>query len=190
MRLWLARHAAPLVAPGLCYGASDVAADPALTVAAAERLAAALPRYTSVQCSPLQRCQALALALHALRPDLPMHTSALLAEMDFGDWEGQLWASICAPALAAWTDDFAQHQPGGGESVTTFMQRVSSAWSNAHAAAAPDSLWITHAGVIKAARLLARGHRQIERADQWPTESVAFGEWTILPLPSPEPSPV
>ncbi|MBC7728459.1 MAG: histidine phosphatase family protein [Microbacteriaceae bacterium] len=183
MRLWLARHAAPLVVPGLCYGASDVAADPALTCVAAERLAAALPQHVIVQCSPLQRCHALAAALHDLRPDLLVQTNPLLAEMDFGDWEGQLWTAIGKSALAAWTDDFAQHQPGGGESVMAFMQRVATAWSAASAAAAPDSLWITHAGVIKAARLLAKGHREIERADQWPTEIVAFGEWTTLPLP-------
>src|SRR5690606_10781153 len=42
-RLWLVRHAAPLVSPGTCYGALDVPADAAATQAAAVRLAAALP---------------------------------------------------------------------------------------------------------------------------------------------------
>ena len=44
-RLWLVRHAAPQVAPGTCYGALDVPADPAATQAAARRLAAALPPH-------------------------------------------------------------------------------------------------------------------------------------------------
>ncbi len=41
--LWLVRHARPLIAPGICYGRHDVAADAAGTRAAAERLHAALP---------------------------------------------------------------------------------------------------------------------------------------------------
>ena len=32
MKLWLVRHAQPLVDAGVCYGRLDVAADPAATV--------------------------------------------------------------------------------------------------------------------------------------------------------------
>ena len=38
-----------------------------------------------------------------------------------------------------------------------------------------DVLWITHAGVIRAVRLLLAGVRVVERADQWPREAVPFG---------------
>src|SRR3989344_6090949 len=60
-RLWLVRHAQPLVAPGTCYGALDIPADPAATRAAAEHLAAALPPQSRVIHSTLQRCEQLAL---------------------------------------------------------------------------------------------------------------------------------
>ena len=38
MRLWLVRHAATALPTGVCYGASDIPADPVATVEAARRL--------------------------------------------------------------------------------------------------------------------------------------------------------
>ncbi|MCW8168906.1 phosphoglycerate kinase, partial [Verminephrobacter aporrectodeae subsp. tuberculatae] len=64
-RLWLVRHAAALVAPGICYGALDLPADATATRSAAARLAAALPSQPRVFHSPLQRCAQLALELQA-----------------------------------------------------------------------------------------------------------------------------
>ena len=40
MKLWLVRHAQVLLPPGICYGATDVAADAAATLRAAQALAA------------------------------------------------------------------------------------------------------------------------------------------------------
>ena len=84
MTLWLARHAQPLVAAGVCYGALEVAADEPATQAAAHQLAAALPRGFRVVSSTLQRCEQLAQALCALRPDLTIFFDPRLREMDFG----------------------------------------------------------------------------------------------------------
>ena len=92
--LWLLLHAPVLAAPGLCYGRTDLPADPAATRRAAETLAKQLPRRTVVRTSPLQRCELLALDLQARRPDLALKTDARLAEMDFGAWEGQPWGHI------------------------------------------------------------------------------------------------
>jgi alpha-ribazole phosphatase len=148
------------------------------------RLAQNLPvDLIAAQCSPLQRCRMLADALHKLRPTLTVQTSSLLAEMDFGDWEGKPWSSLGESALSAWTADFAHHRPGGGESVTTLLKRVDEAMQMASNVDGDDVLWITHAGVIKSARLLSAGTRHIERAGQWPTVTVGFGEWTVLTLP-------
>ena len=101
--------------------------------------------------------------------------------MDFGKWEGQPWADIPKTQLDAWTADFA-HYPAGdtGESVGQFMARVASAFDELPAA--KDVLWITHAGVIRAAHLLAKGTRHIERADQWPSAAPAYGQWCTLDL--------
>ncbi|MEC5213750.1 alpha-ribazole phosphatase [Polaromonas sp. CG_9.5] len=197
MKLWLVRHAQPLIDAGLCYGRLDMAADADATAECAVRLATQLPAGLRVVSSPLQRCEQLANALHALRPDLAYKTDARLQEMDFGRWEGCAWQAIPRAELEAWTGDFAHYQAGhDGESVTAFMARVGAAFdglkllSQTPAAAqgtmAQESgvLWITHAGVIRAVELLAKGVRHIARADQWPVEAPKYGQWRTLALQS------
>mgnify|MGYP003616065946 CR=1 FL=1 len=172
--LWLLRHAPVLAAPGLCYGRTDLPADPAATHRAAESLALQLPRGTVVKTSPLQRCELLALDLQALRPDLAFKTDARLAEMDFGDWEGQ------PAAFAAGLPACGAAPPGeGGESVRALMARVGAAWDDWRASGA-DALWVTHAGVMRAALLLARGVRLPASAADWPADDLPFGEVLAL----------
>ncbi len=183
MHLWLVRHAAVMQPAGVCYGASDVEADPACTAAAAAALDLALPDRVQIHCSPLRRCTALAAQLRALRPACNARIDPRLAEMDFGTWEGRSWEAIGEPALSAWTADFRDHRPGGGESLAQFIARVDGAWRDAMAAT-EDVVWITHAGVIKAATWLASGHGDITRADQWPVHAVPCGTWmTMTPAP-------
>ena len=177
MSLWAVRHAQPLVAPGICYGVLDMPADAQATRAAAEKLAAVLPKGCSVRSSTLQRCEQLAQALSVLRPDLMLKLDPRLREMDFGSWEGQHWYAIGQSALEAWTTDFAQHRPGGGESVQGFMQRVTAAWDEK---GDRPTLWITHAGVIRACTLLAAGTRNIAHADQWPQAAPGYGEYLFF----------
>lgn len=181
MTLWLVRHAQVLLAPGTCYGALDVAADREATQHSAAALAGALPAGARIRTSPLQRCERLAHALLGLRPDLTLQTDARLQEMNFGAWEGRRWSDITRSDIDAWTADFAGHAVGGhGESVRAVMARVARAFDELPAG--PDTVWITHAGIIRAAQLLARGTREVTRADQWPTEGVACGQWRTLEL--------
>ena len=197
MKLWLVRHAQPLVEAGVCYGRLDLVADVRATDECARRLAEALPTKIRVMASPLQRCEQLAHALQALRPDLACKTDARLAEMDFGRWEGRAWDDIDRAELQEWTDDFACYAAGrDGESVSGFMSRVASVFDELiRGALTPalslgereneredEVLWITHAGVIRAAQLLSRGIRRIERADQWPLELTNYGQWHVLDL--------
>ena len=179
MPLWIVRHARPLVAPGVCYGALDIAADPVATAEAAQALAQVLPQCARIGVSPLQRCQQLARALQILRPELHFLTDSRLREMDFGCWEGIAWDAIPQAYLQAWTDDFAAHRFGGIESASDVLTRVASAWDayTDHATAA----WITHAGVARAAALLQAGVRKLSRADQWPQDAPAYGEWCVMP---------
>ncbi len=100
--------------------------------------------------------------------------------MDFGTWEGHAWSDIDKQALDAWTADFASHAPGGGETVAAFMARVASAWDELPTG---PTAWITHAGVIRVATLLAVGVRQIGDAARWPKEPIAYGSATVLKLP-------
>ncbi len=178
--LWLVRHAQPLTASGLCYGASDIAADAQATQVAADALAAAVPMGIQVIHSPLQRCEQLAHVLQGLRPDLTYKTDVRLAEMNFGQWEGQRWDAIARTELDAWAADFASWRCGGAEMVSEVMHRVGAAWDETQASGRP-TLWITHAGVIRAATLIASGQRRVDTAAQWPLKAPGFGQWCVLP---------
>ncbi|MEN9374377.1 MAG: hypothetical protein RIR79_1929 [Pseudomonadota bacterium] len=167
----LIRHARPLIASGICYGALNVLADAESTQKAAMALAKNLPQGAIIVHSPLQRCEQLMHALQAFRPDLIAKPDCRLREMDFGIWEGKRWDEIPRTELEAWTDSFFTYRCGGGENVESFMARVAAAWDE------NGEIWITHAGVIRAVMLLAQGKRQIHRADEWPQVGVGFGEW-------------
>lgn len=180
MKLWLLRHARPLVDSGICYGALDVAADEAATQEAARRAAAELPAGLMVWYSPLQRCERLAHVLQGLRPDLAMKPEPWLQEMDFGRWEGVPWNQIPAAAMDAWMADFGGHRFGGRESANEVLCRVEQALA-AYCAWAVDreegvcGAWITHAGVFRSVHLLLAGVRTLQRAEQWPSTVLPYG---------------
>lgn len=181
MKLWLLRHALPQVQEGVCYGASDVPADPRATQEAAIAAAALLPPALAVRTSPLRRCGALARALQVLRPDFAALEDARLREMDFGRWEGQAWSAIPASDHAGWTADFPGYRCGGGECVSDLMARVAAALDDTRRAGG-DALWITHGGVVRAVRLLAAGVRLPARADEWPRDTLDFGHAVSIDL--------
>ena len=128
MTLWVVRHAQPRVAPGICYGALDLPAEPEATARAAEALAQELPLGAEVHVSVLQRCELLAQCLRGLRPDLIFKPEPRLVEMHFGQHEGVAWADIRKEAVDAWTADFWHHRFGGQESLAEFMGRVGAVW--------------------------------------------------------------
>jgi alpha-ribazole phosphatase len=213
-QLWLVRHAQPVVAQGVCYGALDVAACPQATALAATALAAAalaqsLPHGAHVVTSPLQRCELLAQCLQGLRPDLAYKTALDLREMDFGSWEGQRWDAITPPALQAWTDDFENYACGAtGESAGQFVRRVQRAAATcmanwpADAASPAPTVWISHAGVARAMVWLhQRGRLDWRdwadqrlcqplglRASEWPADAPGFGQVLRLDWPAPPPA--
>lgn len=185
--LWLVRHGRPLLPAGVCYGALDVAADPQHTAQIAAMLVQRLPRGAAMCSSPRQRCLALARAVVALRSDLTLRIEPRMVEMDFGQWEGWRWDDIPKAAFDAWTAQFADHRFGGAESVQNMMLRVGQVWDEA-CAAASSQVWITHAGVISAATLLARGVRSVQRAQDWPASSARHGELLSLSGPAAGPA--
>ena len=179
MTLWLVRHALPLIDKGICYGQLDVPADLGATQLCARALHKILPKGIAVITSTLQRCELLAPELIGLQPDLIVKNDQKLQEMSFGQWEGRAWADIDKTELAAWTADFANYRAGNtGESVAQFMARVAAAFDELDPT--KDTLWVTHAGVIRAATLIAKGVRHISRADEWPTDAPAYGQWCKL----------
>lgn len=181
MRLWLARHARPLIEEGLCYGALDVAADDNETAAAAGRLAEVLPEGVDVLSSPLRRCTQLAQALARLRPDLVPRLDPRLAEMDFGAWEGRPWDSIERTEIDAWTSDFAGYRAGGsGECVSQFAARVHQLLQEARGAGR-DQAWIAHGGVFKV--LLHRlDGTALATAEDWPAQALDWGRWHMFSI--------
>lgn len=178
MKLWLARHAAPLIETGICYGSLDIEADTAATLSSARALAAALPQGLPVRVSGLRRAGQLAQALAALRDDLRPVRDERLNEMDFGAWEGVPWHDISQTDIDAWTRDFAQYRAGGGENVSDVLRRVARALADT--AMDDEAIWITHAGVIRAVHYLARHGGGAPSAASWPVQAPACGEWTLL----------
>jgi len=184
-RLWLVRHARPLVAAGVCYGRLDVAADPGATLQTAEALARDLPQGVRVHCSPLQRCTALARALQALRPDTLHGIEPRITELDFGAWEGQPWSRIARSEIDAWANRLGTDAPGGGETLAAMLARVDAARQQALAQGG-DAVWLTHAGVARCMQWLRLQHphgtRRMPQAHEWPKEAPACGTWVLVPL--------
>ncbi len=188
-RLWLVRHAQPLIAPGVCYGQLDVPADDEHTRSSAHQLNAALPcDIVQWRCSPLVRCTQLAQSLRALRAAQPLalEPDPRLQELGFGDWEGRAWNDIPHAEIQAWTDDFCDYRPdSSGESLIAMLQRVQSALQESCALALReqrDVLWITHAGVIRCVLWLMEHGSKRPRADQWTARAPAFGDCISLPI--------
>jgi alpha-ribazole phosphatase len=182
MKLWIVRHAKPLITSGVCYGALDVAADAQDTLQAARALAQTLPVRCRVSVSPLQRCKQLAHALSDIRNDLIPRTDERLREMDFGTWEGVAWDAIPLAAMQAWTDDFGTHRFGDVESANEVLARVADLWHAARQHSDENQVWITHAGVARAVHLLAQGIQSVDSASQWPKDALGYGEWWCVDM--------
>lgn len=181
MKLHLVRHPAPDVAPGLCYGASDVAvAEAELARVHAHLCARGLPGRLPVHSSPLQRCAHLA---QRLQP-CSLAFDARLAEMDFGSWEMRAWDDIPRAEVDAWAADLLHYRPGGGECVLDVAQRVAAFMDDLRRAGTLEALLVCHAGTI---RLLSAMHTglTLEQAAQDAARRphrIAYGELQMLEL--------
>ncbi len=180
MQVFLIRHPQPQVDAGICYGQLDL---PALAVdATAASLRPQLPSDLPVLSSPLQRCRALAEALHPT----PRFDPALM-EMHFGDWEGRRWDEIGREALDAWAANLLHHMPPGGESVAMLQARAVACVDRLALEGCAACVLVTHAGVMRA----LVGHRRGLAAEEWSQLRFAYGECVPLAWPvAPDPKPV
>lgn len=163
MRLVLIRHPAPVIATGLCYGSSDLDADPAALAAALAALPAQLPPQAdalAIHSSPLRRCTALAGPLAAIRHARPPVLDARLAEMDFGQWEGRAWDAIPRAEIDAWAQDPVHYAPGGGETVLQVAARVAGFLADCE----DDAIVVCHAGTIRLLTALCEHGASLEDA--------------------------
>ena len=145
------RHPTPGAPAGLCYGRSEIG----LGAEAPAEIARALettPRLARVIASPAARCRRLAAAL-AERDGVEMVLDPRLRELDFGAWEGRRWWDIPRGESDPWAADPWTMAPPGGEAFAALHARVAAALREA----GPDAALVTHAGPIRAARMILTG---------------------------------
>jgi broad specificity phosphatase PhoE len=152
----------------------------------AESLAGALgPRSDVYLCGPSRRAretaQALGLASALVEPALD--------ECDFGSWRGRTLEAIHAAdpdGAVAWMTDPAA-APHGGESLLDVLERVRG-WMGGVAGGGARIVAITHAGVIRAAIVVALGAppEAFWRIDVSPLSQTLLherdGRWTLRAL--------
>ncbi|MET0321324.1 MAG: histidine phosphatase family protein [Duganella sp.] len=183
MHLILIRHPEPAVAPGVCYGRTDLAVAPDQLDQALAALRPSLPPGLPLYSSPLQRCAALASRLSGH----PVFDARLM-EMDFGTWEMQSWDAIPRADVDAWAADLANYRPGGGESVLQMAERIAAFYRDLQrqldgAADNGHAIIVCHAGTM---RLLAACHAGLApremalQAAQTP-HHLPYGTALILP---------
>lgn len=170
MQLFLIRHPPPAVAPGTCYGSTDLAlAAPAAE--AANRIRSLLPPGIPLYSSPLRRCRELAEQLHAK----PLYDERL-REMHFGAWEMQAWSLLGRVALDGWAADPLGFVPPGGESVAQLRRRVLDFLDELGAKGVTAAALVTHAGVMK----IAVGHHRALPEGDW--LGLAFDYGAVLEI--------
>ena len=153
MRLYLLRHGQPDIAPGICYGGTDLAVPPhehARVLSAALPL---LPRQVPLYASPLRRCRELAVQLAAALQAPTLIHDERLAEMHFGAWEMRAWDDIPRSEIDAWANDLSAYRPGGGENVIEVATRVRAFHTSLCDEDIDCAVVVCHAGTM---RLLAQ----------------------------------
>lgn len=181
--LWMLRHPKVDVAPGICYGGTDVPLHRDHAELCVNEWANALPNGIELWHSTLSRCEQPSQWIRRPRADISLKSDVRLIEMHFGAWEMRPWADVGLLEMDAWTRDFADHRPGGGERVSELMARVASAMADVVARCTrqgqTSAAWLTHAGVIRAANLIAAG-REVCHAADWPNEPIEYGSIQVL----------
>ncbi|MFA0045256.1 alpha-ribazole phosphatase family protein [Vibrio sp. 10N.261.51.F11] len=131
-------------------GLSDVLVNSDLQEQICEALTTQDITFDSVVSSPLRRCSDLA-TLYAQRMSVPLSIAPGFQEMNFGEVDGiafdeleDKWAM-----LDTFWQDPANHQLTGAESLQSFHDRVTQAWSQLLKNPSDNLLLVTHGGVVR-----------------------------------------
>lgn len=181
MRLYLIRHSQPSIAPGICYGSTDLPVAQEMLAHTLTSLLTTLPPTIRLVSSPLRRCADLAVSLRDARVGTVLTLDARLAEMHFGSWELRDWDDIPREEIDAWNADTVSYHPGGGESVLQMAQRIHSFYTDC-LAFENDCAVICHAGSI---RLMLAAHQglspeEMARYAAQNSVKIAYGGMTVL----------
>ena len=148
MKLNLIRHTSLQIAPGVCYGQSDI--DVAASFAqelAALNTALADTHFDAIYSSPLQRCTRLAGVLN--KGEAVIDTR--LAELHFGEWEMQAWDDIPREIFDVWAHNYAEIAPPNGETFSQLQQRGVAFLEDALQKHRGENIAVvTHGGMIRA----------------------------------------
>lgn len=148
MDIYLIRHTKTATLKGLCYGQSDVAlADtfPQEAQLIRDKLPELQPDCLIIS-SPLTRCIKLAETFGK-----SVIIDDRLLEVNFGDWDNQLFDDINAEQLKQWTENFVMQSPPNGECFNDLCERIRSFWDELILECTTNQVMvITHAGVIRA----------------------------------------
>ncbi|MDL5050733.1 alpha-ribazole phosphatase [Oscillatoria amoena NRMC-F 0135] len=154
MRLLLIRHTRVQIAPGICYGQSDVPLAETFeeeAKAVAGKLPPAWDKAT-VYSSPSTRCVRLAAQIAPA-----CRTDARLMELNFGSWELTPWDEIDRVESEFWMADYVHRACPGGESYSQMAGRVRQFAGQIARETPGQAILVTHAGVIRIFYCLAEG---------------------------------
>lgn len=112
--------------------------------------------WNKIVSSPLQRCHAFAVQL-ADKLSLPLEIDEQFKEMDFGRWDGQLFANLYSGNDTEQLMQLMQNPnsviPPEGESYADFELRIITAWNDLLTSLHQDQiehcLLVAHGGVIR-----------------------------------------
>lgn len=161
MEIILIRHTSVDVAPGICYGQTDVPLKPTFEQEAAvtkKNLQAWLP-LDHVYTSPLSRC--VRLAEFCGYPDA--ERDKRIMEINFGSWEMKPFDSNNDPRLQEWYADYLNVAATGGESFAMQYQRVSLFLDELREKSYRRVAVFAHGGVLICAQIYA-GTLKVEEA--------------------------
>ncbi|MGD0958915.1 MAG: alpha-ribazole phosphatase [Methylomonas sp.] len=152
MEIYLVRHTAPAIPPGICYGQTDIDLADDFTSARLvlqNKLKAIATAH--IYSSPLKRCLQLAEYTAAALNHGPVKQDARLKELNFGAWEMLAWRHIPETELNEWTGNMIAYAPPHGESIQDlsvraqqFLNEIISTCANQ-----PRIIVFTHAGIIR-----------------------------------------
>lgn len=171
MAIFLVRHSAPDIRPGICYAATNAPVHEAEFARVMPLIDAALPPDAVIVTSPLSRCRRLADFLAMGKPGRVIMADRRFIERDLGRWTGLLWTAIPRDEAKAAAASYLDYWPppvitengpvlrglnvsprlGAGESIRAMQIRVLEAFDDFWQIAEGRNLVIiSHAGPLTA----------------------------------------